>query len=377
LALIVASSSFLSCQKEIVPEPVSKQVENQYDNLSFRKDANSNLEDVAIMLAKALKDKEVGKIIKLEASKQFDGDYDILYNTIAEHSFIDGEKFKAKLAKFGSSENGRTSVQAAAHLKSISESFPILNIAIPVNAEKWDPEHYTPLVAFRPVDYDEATAKTVKAFDSDGKVHLLDAKKEPTVPVIVVCLNERVDSQGKILKNMIHVDKTKNARVALDSRGPWNRDAINYPVYPETLHTAGFKSRDQLRKYEDWVSGNVELQLDIIKLNKTVSDSSPFGGSPSDWDHEHVVNITIFTWDYNVNGDRVEYHWTEMDDAGQSLTFKIGLSGKILGIDVTTEATLSIDSNDDVIGHRTILFTDGIPGGYDVGQAFYFQTVQF
>jgi hypothetical protein len=133
----------------------------------------------------------------------------------------------------------------------------------------------------------------------------------------------------------------------------------------------------QLRRYEDWISGRVELQLEILKLDKTVTDSAPFGGRQKDWDHEHVVDVTIFTWDYHVNGDRVKYHWTELDDAGNSIEIPIKLSGNILGIPVSVETKLKIDANDDRIGERTVLFTDGIPGGYDVGEAFRFTTVQY
>jgi hypothetical protein len=386
LIVLAAGSSLLSCQREAVIAPAPT-LENRFDDAAFRQQANAHLQEVALMLARSLKDQAVGQLLKQEADKQFDGDYDILYGSIARHTFADGKTLQTKLAESLASPSGRTTAQAEAQLASIAQALPILNIAVPIHAESWNPRTYTPLVAFRPVDYEEATARTVKAFDSEGKLHELDAKQEPAFPVIVVSLNERVDPQGNLLRNLVLVDGSKQARSAsgrttADSRGPWKRDAVNYPIYPETLVSAGFKSMSQLRRYEDWISGRVELQLEILKLDKTVTDSAPFGGRQRDWDHEHVVDITIFTWDYHVNGDRVKYHWTELDDAGEHLEFKISLSGNIYKVGgelqkVETSATLKIDGNDDRIGERTVLFTDGIPGGYDVGQAFRFTTVQY
>jgi hypothetical protein len=213
-------------------------------------------------------------------------------------------------------------------------------------------------------------------------VHVLDAKKDPEMPVIVVGLNERVDNEGNLLKNMILVDGVKknrsaSGRTAIDTRGPYNRDAVNFPVYQETLESAGFKSMTQLRRYEDWVSGRVELQLEIVKLDKTTTESHLFQGSQRDWDHEHWIGVTIFTWDYNVNGDRVKYHWAELDDAGESINIQISLSGYIVEVPTSTEATLNIDANDDRIGDSTIHFMDAIPGRYMIANAFSFTTVQY
>jgi hypothetical protein len=383
-AILLASTIMLnSCQEPETAKPVQPAaVKQNFDDASFRKSANVDLEDVAAMVARSLKDVEVRKALHAEASKQFDGDYDILYKNFSTFAFSNGEKFEDKLAKAGAARSGRTSAETAVRLKSILGTFPILNIAVPVNIEKWDAASFTPLVAFRPVDYDEATATTVKAYDADGNVHFLDAQNDPTVPVIVVGLSERVDNEGQLLPGMKLVsnddaiNKLKGARKQ-DVLGPYRRDYVNYDNYLETLESAGFNSMSKLRVFEDWVSGRVELRLDIMHLNKTISDSHPFSGTQKEFERPRYLGVGIFYWSYFVMGDRVGYHWTETDDAGQSIEFKLGISGKIGPLSVTSEVKIGIDGNDDKIGHREVQFVHGIPGTYDIGDAFKFTTVQY
>lgn len=83
-----------------------------------------------MMLAGTLKDQEVRKTLKLEALKQFDGDYDILYKNFANRSFTDGKKFKDKLAPFGSGKDARTWTETAERLNLIVDAFPIMGFSV-------------------------------------------------------------------------------------------------------------------------------------------------------------------------------------------------------------------------------------------------------
>jgi hypothetical protein len=399
-ALLTASMLTLSsCNKEEArPDQVA--VQQDLGNGAFTKSANANLEEVALMLAASLKEAGVRQAIHAEAAKQFDGDYDILYKNFATYAFSSGEQFKDKLARAGASSSGRTSAEAALRLETIAATFPILNIAVPVNFDKWDANTYAPLVAFRPVDYSEATASRLKAFDVNGKVHYLDAKTDPAVPVIVVGLSERVDSEGQLLPGMLMAGLNdqqpakpnrqitgqsdgKSGRVA-DSFGPYRRDYVNYDNYLETLESAGFTSMDNLRRYEDWISGRVELQLELQFLNKNQTNVYSFSGTQKEFDSPRYLNAGLFNWSYYVIGDRVRYFWIEKDDGGLTSWSPAAytLNGYIGSNYSGSTVTLRTDNNDDYIGFRDVLFIHGIPGTYDVygssgGIHFRFTTVQY
>lgn len=341
------------------------------------KEVNSNFDEIAVVLAKAMEEEQVREAIKAEASKQFDGDYDILCKDFVGAVLAGGDKFKDKLIGAHSVVKKTTASASRERIETILTQLPTLNIGVPVNIEMWDTKSFVPLVAVRPVDYDEKTATTIKAYDSKGAVHLLDAKTAPSFPVVVVALNERVDEEGRLRNWNTPKERPKSGRIAADTFGPWNRDAINYPRYPETLQSAGFKGMSALRQFEHWSAGRVELQLDIVRVDNTTSDKHPFTGRQEDWDSERYLDTGIFTWDYNTAGDQVKYHWTELDDAGPFKSIKVSVAATVKGVTLSRTVELTLDDNDDIIGERTVYFTDGIPGGYDIGNVFRFTTVQY
>ncbi len=123
------------------------------------------LDEVAKNLAVSLAQEEFRSFIKTEALRKFDGDYNILYSQI-KNSKVAGKNF-------------RSFVQAGDGSNDIASSVPLLNVAVPVNIENWDTKEFTPLVAVIYSSYDEEKTELVKAYDQNGKVHWLDAKKEP------------------------------------------------------------------------------------------------------------------------------------------------------------------------------------------------------
>ncbi|MEJ7662810.1 MAG: hypothetical protein WKG07_26245 [Hymenobacter sp.] len=56
--------------------------------------------------------------------------------------------------------------------------------------------------SFIPADFDEKTyTKPLQAYDKDGQVHLLDAKKTPDYPVVVIGPSERVKGTALTSEN--------------------------------------------------------------------------------------------------------------------------------------------------------------------------------
>ena len=159
---------------------------------------NSRLEDVGKALAISMNEKSVRNFIKEEALKKFDGDYDILYGQI-ENKKINGENFESILAT-NTSAGKNAKVDAVNNLRLTQKLIPLLNIAVPVNIEKWNTEIYSPMVVVLPDDYSEQKTKTLKAFKSDGSFSFIDAKKIPVEPFIVISENERTSFENELYK---------------------------------------------------------------------------------------------------------------------------------------------------------------------------------
>ncbi len=184
-----------SCSKETKPI----MLDNSTSSYSITQ-KNGVIRSYAQILAASMEDVELKSAIKMEAQKQFDGDYDILTSTMERLNLSGQNKsIRQKMSECVSptrSEGGGLDVNFDEILKDIREQFPNLQVSIPVYCDEWNTEEYTPLVAYLPVDFDERTASVVEAFDTDGNVHQLSIKEEPDYPVIVVSVSERIDSEG-------------------------------------------------------------------------------------------------------------------------------------------------------------------------------------
>ena len=211
--------------------------------------AVTEAEEFAKMLALSLKDPEMRKFLKSEANKQFDGDFDILVKNVVSVN-VGNARFDEKV-KNSSSKGYAAGNQAFS--KALSN--PLLNIAVPMLIETWNDTKQLPLVAVA-VGANEKETKQLKAFDSNGKTYLIDAKIEPNVPVIVVANNERVNLPG--FKAGLHPGSQKNARVNA-VRNSGGMDRITYIKCPN------------LSDIESWYFGGPELQFDGVVYNNSFS----------------------------------------------------------------------------------------------------------
>ena len=158
-------------------------------------------------------DENLRKLIKEEALQKVDGDFDIIWKDfkqkklnskgietdlleiIADNSEdIDGKqndikKKKEELEKFGS-------------------SYKMLQISVPVNCDKWDYKSFEPVVVFLTSDYSEVQEE-VDAYNSKGEIIKLSNKITPEMPVIVVSLSERTDSDGNLINTQLQLKRAQ------------------------------------------------------------------------------------------------------------------------------------------------------------------------
>lgn len=159
-------------------------------------------------------------LIKQEVSKQFDGDYDYLFSTAMTQTLIPSAEL---MTRSGCNENitvrellsyyfepsGIDTKSSLECLDDILAEYPELQVSVPVHAEEWDPESYTPIIAFIPEGCEYPKTKTLPGIDSQGEIVEVDAINEPDEPVIVVGLSERVnvDPSINIIQPVLNIPK--------------------------------------------------------------------------------------------------------------------------------------------------------------------------
>ncbi|MCP1386434.1 hypothetical protein [Runella salmonicolor] len=161
----------------------------------------------AISLAKSLKESKMFReILKSEALKQFDEDYDVLYNFIKNKTLENNVKVKDLILK---------NMDNRAKIKDIERLLPTLTIFVPslpmesFSASKWNVETQIPKVAIR-----SFTSNDIPVIDSELNESVIPAKYIPGFPVVVVKENIRL-----ISKNHIDYNRTNTNRILKDSDG--------------------------------------------------------------------------------------------------------------------------------------------------------------
>lgn len=199
-----------SCSSE---EPTTPQTQNTINKeipfSSIKMNENGQLKmKFAESLANALvANKDLRRLVKEEALKQFDKDYDVMYQLVKNKSLtpIDyNGKNNGKIDKsiFSKSSQATTFRQALLpffkneeELLEIEQKLPLLTIFVPdlplgtFSAKTWDvnDENQVPDVALR-----LNTTNDVPVIGKDGNNYVIEAELTPGFPIIVIKENERV-----------------------------------------------------------------------------------------------------------------------------------------------------------------------------------------
>ncbi|MBC8045773.1 MAG: hypothetical protein H7Y00_03170 [Fimbriimonadaceae bacterium] len=357
--LITALTALLlsACNKNEMDE-IASSTEQQLSETDS-KTINESLDNAAYIVAMSLKDEDVRAFIKKEASKQFDGDYDILYQS-AKTITINGRSLENI---FSGNMQGRFS--DADVFENIILNVPNFQISVPVHCEEWDSENYIPLVAIAETNVDERSLATIKAYDSDGNIHWIDAQAEPDMPLIAVGISERVDENG-VLKYAFE----KVNDIALRTNG---QNTILGGIRCPTLS-----------HIESVANGKPELRLRVLggklysgSVTPTALTITTKFYNPSRGDINGVwyePNTSLFNWyiDWDspnpgsfVYSDEMKFYWIE-EDSGPSGTINLGVnlggtaeSSFGIPIGVTGSVSINFKSIDEDLGDGLVYFTDG------------------
>jgi hypothetical protein len=363
---MVAGLLFFSCKKEaavIEPPAVQELSSSKPDQLRT---------DFAKVLAKAIADQHVRELIKTEALKQFDNDYDVLLQLVKDKELRPGRTFASYLSSLAASEDLITN---------LPETLPLLTILVPqlpaFSAAQWNTNTQLPLVAVVNSDFSEKKRTPVLAFDHLGNEFSLPYGKAPDRPVIIVKENERilghskndaqhkVDKSNYIFENQIssfyfiddNFNAAKTGKKTNDSKFilyPFDvgltpavqafsagaisqRDYIYYNILNpgdqgplnitrgEHLIGIAFDPAAESTLTEDWTEGAFEFQLDVLMFNGTstldkvskvfTTPGGNFTNNEASF-YRFAHPIFIQTWDMKKYGDTWKCVLTEIDPTG-------------------------------------------------------------
>ena len=150
-------------------------------------DLNSLKSEFSFALARVLNESEgVRKLIKEEAIKQFDYDYDVLYMLVKDKQLGGGGTLEGFLLKYVSREN----------LLSLYKEMPTLTIFVPslpgdsFSAEGWNTAKEIPYVAYKNKENE------ILFVDNAGNLDIINRDEIPIFPIVVVKPSERVILQS-------------------------------------------------------------------------------------------------------------------------------------------------------------------------------------
>lgn len=265
---------FISCKKQ-----------NEVQELpapQFKYDEPSNLKrEFGVALLAALTESKILRtIIKKEAIKMFNGDYDVLFYTIADVKIENGKSVYEFLSgKFNSDKR----------LAQILSALPTLTIFVPslpgdtFSAERWNVSNEIPAVAIR-----TNTSNEIPLIDNTGKEVVLKTDQIPAFPVVVVKTNERLISN----ENSDLFD-TYTTRVVYDKNGVkirfWDGAFDNIKNEEVGLRKANTMDSKIVDAYNIYNTAD-GWQRDYIYYD--IQPSSPSGSFKYDF-QEHITDFKM------------------------------------------------------------------------------------
>jgi hypothetical protein len=382
---LIAGLLITSCKKEITnqtPTPTPDLTSQQTNQLRT---------DFGKILAKAVANPQVQTLIKEESLKQFDNDYDVLFQLIKDKEIQPGVTLMNHLSSLGLTETMRNDIDNA---------LPLLTIFVPnlshFSAEKWNTSSDIPVVAVVNNDFSEKEHTPITAFDHQGNQFQLKSNKPPHIPVIVVKDNERIiasannESDSRISRdnfifnnqrhqfyftgeqfnrsktgtppaetdkfNVSHYLLLGNSTALGYNFGAVSqRDYVYYGMvnsgdqgplnlsYGEHLCGISFTPSSEYFLYDDatsdWSDGAFEFQLDVLLFNGSsalnkISKVFPVPALQQYFTNSETTRynlptpIPIATWDMKRYGDTWKYVLTEIDP-GTVTTYNQSASTKI------------------------------------------------
>ena len=282
---------------------------------TFFEQSESNLilkQKFSSALVKVLgQNEEVRSLIKEEALKQIDFDYDVLYCLIKDKQLKNGVTLEEYLEKYLTSDE----------LKCIHKQLPTLTLFVPTLPENsfsvhsWNTIDELPAVAVKVSDNND-----VKIYYGNGETEVFPADIIPGFPVVVVKENERIVRNGEILSktvsenieetNLIFVDEIFNNLHGKDLVNTKTR--ANRPDRPVPL--------PKVDNPEDYLPANMKKTYEAYKIYKNTTgwqrDYIYYGITPTTDKGPFDYNMKEFLVGFELMGDALGFYRKIADQDG-------------------------------------------------------------
>ena len=282
---------------------------------TFLEQSESNLilkQKFSSALVKVLgQNEEVRSLIKEEALKQIDFDYDVLYCLIKDKQLKNGVTLEEYLEKYLTSDE----------LKCIHKQLPTLTLFVPTLPENsfsvhsWNTIDELPAVAVKVSDNND-----VKIYNGNGETEVFPADIIPGFPVVVVKENERIVRNGEILSktvsenieetNLIFVDEIFNNLHGKDLVNTKTR--ANRPDRPVPL--------PKVDNPEDYLPANMKKTYEAYKIYKNTTgwqrDYIYYGITPTTDKGPFDYNMKEFLVGFELMGDALGFYRKIADQDG-------------------------------------------------------------
>lgn len=282
---------------------------------TFLEQSESNLilkQKFSSALVKVLgQNEEVRSLIKEEALKQIDFDYDVLYCLIKDKQLKNGVTLEEYLEKYLTSDE----------LKCIHKQLPTLTLFVPTLPENsfsvhsWNTIDELPAVAVKISDNND-----VKIYYGNGETEVFPADIIPGFPVVVVKENERIVRNGEILSktvsenieetNLIFVDEIFNNLHGKDLVNTKTR--ANRPDRPVPL--------PKVDNPEDYLPANMKKTYEAYKIYKNTTgwqrDYIYYGITPTTDKGPFDYNMKEFLVGFELMGDALGFYRKIADQDG-------------------------------------------------------------
>lgn len=329
--------ALISCEKEVVNEQSGLDKQELKGAISqYNQDpAQVDLERYSAIVVNALSFFEFRAELKVEALLQYGDNYE--YSRITD--WEDSEHTPAAIyERAGLSQDLQ-------ELQDLAASYPEYELSVPIEAENWDEETFSPLVVYLPSTYDEALFTDVKGYDQAGGTHWLPVWTDPVVPVIV--LRERETYATYALTHGIHM-KT---------------NGVNFKTSFFQIGT------DNISSVESWTSGpKVELRVETIASKSMAKSTDYFFPKrkqiKNTW---KTVNHHIMNWDDAEDGGFLNQLWIE-EDGGSPTTLTYSIKDDSSGPTTTSTVSTTIEDKDDQLGQKSPKHSDLASTEYNTGK---------
>ncbi len=257
-AVMTLTTTFVACEKMDIEQPV--------ENPNNIKGTGTEIiiENFAKALANVLyENKECRELIKTEALRKINYDYDVLYMLVKDKKLNDGTTLENLMLTYLDSKD----------MDFMMESFPTLTIFVPslpensFSCDSWNVQTEFPDVAVRPNN-----SLLTYCYDAKGNEYVLEPDEIPGFPIVVLKINERIilkkerDSHSSILRS------TTNPNIEFEFTDPVFDNTMPRPETRRDDYNNNVKIQKALEAYNIFPNNLIGWQRDYVYYNLTNSN---------------------------------------------------------------------------------------------------------